>query len=366
MKLLFLTVMPSPYQRQLFAELSKEVDVSVRYFTASAHDRQWVVEDLRPNERVMDGRTFLYFGLSAPWNPNILTEIGSIGPDLTIISDYSAPTAQVAMRALSARRQKFVFWGELPGFSRRGFIGSSIRRVLQSPIRSAAAIAAIGSRAMEAYSNLFPGKKIYNIPYFCDLTPYRAFANILRAPSENVVVLFSGQMIRRKGVDILIEAFVELANKVPRLNLLLLGGGPEQPGFESMVPSHLTSRVKFLGHREPQELAAIFATASAFCLPSRHDGWGVVVNEALGAGLPIIVSDAVGAGPDLVVHGGNGFIVPTGDSSTLANALGQIVNDEVRARMAAASRAKSLDWDISEGVARWRSAAEAILSNCDK
>ena len=73
--------------------------------------------------------------------------------------------------------------------------------------------------------------------------------------------------------------------------------------------------------------AAIFAAADAFVLPSRHDGWGVVVNEALGAGLPIIVSDRVGA-RDLVQHGGNGFITSVGDIDGLAGALLKLAQSE--------------------------------------
>lgn len=356
MKLIFLTVMPSPYQRQLFAAMADapDIEVAARYFVANAHDRQWAVPDLHPHEKVMAGITLSPLGKSAHFNFSVLSELGN-PEDLVVVSDYSAPTAQIAMRALSMKRRPFVFWGEIPGFSDRGKIGSYVRGQLQSPLRAAAAIAGIGSGAVDAYQRLFPQTPVYNIPYFCDLAHYKtARAKAPPKKGKTVDVLFCGQLIARKGVDILIEAFAVAARDKSRLRLVLVGSGPDRTKFETMVPKDLKHRVIFLGHREPAELPAIFAEADVFCLPSRHDGWGVVVNEALGAGLPVLVSNAVGAGRDLVEDGVNGFITSAGDAVALADRLRRIANDDERLRLGKAAEASADRWDLSEGVARWR------------
>ena len=65
--------------------------------------------------------------------------------------------------------------------------------------------------------------------------------------------------------------------------------------------------------------------SDVFVLPSRHDGWGVVVNQALAAGLPIITTDAVGAGLDFVENGVNGICVPANNVNALFNAMETIV-----------------------------------------
>lgn len=363
MNLLFLTVIPSPYQRQLFQALdaSGAVDLTVFYFTAGAHDREWKRPDLHPFEAILDGRTITRLGPSAHWNPSIMAEIDRLQPDLTVISDYSALTAQFAMRKLAARRQKWMFWGEVPGFSKRGALGSFLRRQLQAPIGRADGIAGIGSVAVEAYERLFPGKPVFNIPYFCDLEPFRA-ARETTSEKETIDILFSGQMIERKGLPVLLDAFERIARKHPRLRLLTLGGGPEKAAYQAMVPTDLCDRVIFHGHKDPKDLPEVFANADIFCLPSRHDGWGVVVNEALGAGLPILVSDATGAGPDLVDQGGNGFITPVGDAEALARALDQVAGDcALRAGMAQASAEKAAQWGTDEGARRWVAAAQAML-----
>ncbi|MBM9594018.1 glycosyltransferase family 4 protein [Roseitranquillus sediminis] len=362
MAILFFTVMPSPYQRQLFAAMAAAgMDVAVRYYTGGAHDREWELPELHPFEKVMAGRTLAQLGPSAHWNPDVMAEIEEVLPDLVVVSDYSAPTAQVVMRRLARQGRPFVFWGEVPGFSKRGLLGSLVRRQLQAPLAKAAGIAAIGSGAARAYRDLFPGKPVSNIPYFCDLAPYREARARTTAARESIDILFSGQMIERKGVDVLISAFGEVASRHPRLRLKLLGGGPEQARFAAMVPEALRERVHFLGHREPADLPEVFAQADIFCLPSRHDGWGVVVNEALGTGLPLIVSDAVGAGHDLVAQGRNGFVVRTGDVQDLARALEQLADDGRRAEMSRTSERMAQDWELAEGVRRWRAATAEIV-----
>jgi len=359
--LLFLTVMPSPYQRQLFAALARGGGVAVRYFTGGAHDREWGVPEMAPFERIMPGRTLARLGPSAHWNPGVMEEIARVAPELVIVSDYSAPTAQVAMRGMARRKIPFVFWGEVPGFSRRGAVGRFVRRRLQAPLEQAAGIAGIGAQAVAAYGAMYPGKPVFNIPYFCDLGPFRAAAG-RKAEKGTVDILFSGQMIARKGVDLLIDAFAQVAPEYPELRLKLLGGGPEREAFAARVPGALKDRVRFLGHREPGELPEIFAEADIFCLPSRHDGWGVVVNEALGAGLPLVISDAVGAGHDLVEPGGNGIVTPAGQVVPLADALRRLAGDPgLRTRMAARSADLATRWGVDEGVRRWQAAADALL-----
>lgn len=362
--MLFLTVLPSPYQRQLFQAIHSTgvVDISAFYYSAGAHDREWEVPALRSFERVMDGRTFASLGPSAHWNPNVMFEIDRIAPDLVVVSDYSALTAQLVMRRLRQRSLPFVFWGELPGFANRGLLGSFVRRKLQAPIAKADAIAGIGKKAVESYRNLFPDKPVYNIPYFCDLLPYRRAREVAAKEKSTIDILFSGQMIPRKGPDILITAFVNIARFHDKLRLVLLGGGTELQKFQSIVPTELKNRVVFKGHTRPSELPKEFAQADIFCLPSRHDGWGVVVNEALGAGLPIVVSDAVGASFDLVTHGQNGFVFPSEDVDMLAYFLGALAKDHhMRKTMSQAALDRAIMWDVNEGALRWQRAAHSVL-----
>jgi glycosyltransferase involved in cell wall biosynthesis len=365
LKLLFLTVIPSPYQRQLFSAIDalEDVDLTVMYFAGTASDREWKLPELYPFERILEGRSLSALGSSTHWNPGVMKEVEKVGPDLIVVSDYSALTAQFVMRSLKKRKIPFVFWGEVPGFSSRGIIGSTVRKQLQAPLKHAAGIAGIGSVAVTAYEALFPQKPIFNIPYFCDMGPFIKAYDNRETQKSSIDILFSGQLIRRKGLDVLISAFNSVAIKNERLRLLILGSGPNRDAYESMVLEELKGRVVFLGHKDPNDLPGTFASADIFCLPSRHDGWGVVVNEALGSCLPIVVSDTTGAAHDLVVDGENGFVTPVEGVQALENALQQIAGDSaLRRKMSQASQNAIPNWTVAEGAKKWRDAARKVLS----
>jgi glycosyltransferase involved in cell wall biosynthesis len=349
--------MPSPYQRELFSALHSDGRIKIRvlYYTHFAHDRNWSNPAMNPYEEVLSGKTIGWLGRSAWFNPGIIKILRDDDSDLFVLSDYSAPTTQIAMRYLTWRRKPWVFWGELPGLHERGCLTRFVRNRLQRPIKGGAvAVAAIGSLAVAAYERLFPEIPVFNIPYFCDLSPFIVAAKQRdKEKSTTVTILFSGQFIERKGIDVLIHAFARIAHRAPSLELQLLGTGQLFDTLCKLIPANLTNRIHFLGFKQPAALPPIFAAADIFVLPSRHDGWGVVVNEALGAGLPIIVSDRVGA-RDLVEEGRNGLVTCAGDVEDLAEALLQLGQSrEKRRSFAAASAERAAQWGLDEGVRRW-------------
>jgi glycosyltransferase involved in cell wall biosynthesis len=116
-----------------------------------------------------------------------------------------------------------------------------------------------------------------------------------------------------------------------------------------------------VGFHPPEELPQLFAQADVFVLPSVYDGWGVVVNQALGAGLPILVSDHVGAGHDLVLPGVNGFTFAAGNVTDLAEKMRPFIHDEdMSRRMGRASRERAAQWTPERGAERWVEALTAV------
>lgn len=167
-------------------------------------------------------------------------------------------------------------------------------------------------------------------------------------------------MIARKGVDHLLRAFATLPSNA---RLLLVGREAELPAMLSRLPAESQSRVEYAGFQAPDALPGFFARADAFVLPSRYDGWGVVVNQALGAGLPIIVSDQVGAGYDLITPGKNGEIFRSGDEADLAAKMRFLVENPNDCRAwGEESRVRSFNWDPEDGAERWMNALSAIAS----
>jgi glycosyltransferase involved in cell wall biosynthesis len=167
--------------------------------------------------------------------------------------------------------------------------------------------------------------------------------------------LFVGQLIKRKRVDLLLRA---LAIQVMDFNLTVIGDGPMRPVLQSLAASLLPNRVNWLGKLSIAEIPQKMAEADCFVLPSRHDGWGVVVSEALMAGTPVICSDACGSA-GVVQASGAGGVFRSGNraglSAWLAQALsaGPVPESE---RLRLASWAQALG--VTAGAAYLRSIVE--------
>ena len=180
-----------------------------------------------------------------------------------------------------------------------------------------------------------------------------------RPVDGEVVFLFCGQMIARKGLDLLLEAFARL----PRGRLLFAGREAELPALLAPLPADVRARIEYAGFIAPDALPAVFAKAHVFVLPSRYDGWGVVVNQAIAAGMPVICSDQVGAGYDLVEPSKNGLIFAAGNTDALGAAMRRFVEEpDLIGPWGAASRHLAQSWTPAHGAARWSEAIEAVLS----
>lgn len=120
------------------------------------------------------------------------------------------------------------------------------------------------------------------------------------------VFLFLGQMITRKGVDLLINAFAALKND--KWCMVLVGNGDKKSSYENLISKlGLKEQIKIFPFVNSKEINTVLSVADVFILPSRNDGWGVVLNEALSLNKPLIASDMVGAAWHLIEHGINGF-----------------------------------------------------------
>lgn len=263
---------------------------------------------------------------------------------------HYSPAGQYLMR-WHLRRVPWIFWGEglrpLPG---------RWRPVAQSAFASALSksnhIAAIGTDAERDYPRRFPAVPVTPVGYCVDAAPFAA-ARRARPPDARFAFLFCGQLIRRKGIDLILAAFDRMVQDRLPVRLILLGAGEEAAPCLAALSEEAKALVDARGFVDPPDLPAHFAEADALLLPSRQEGWGVVVNQAIGAGLAVICSDAVGAS-GLVIPGRNGYRVPVDDGAALEAAMRELViRPELAATMGAESQAIAAAWTPETGAERW-------------
>jgi glycosyltransferase involved in cell wall biosynthesis len=133
---------------------------------------------------------------------------------------------------------------------------------------------------------------------------------------------------RYKGADELIAAVAQLRPKFPNLHLVLIGQGDDLVRLKTLAAKvSTTDTVHFIQGISREGLAACYARADIFALPSTGEGFGLVFLEAMAFGKPIVAAAAGGA-TDLVENEVNGLLVPAHNPEQLANALARLLNDE--------------------------------------
>ncbi|MGB3794981.1 MAG: glycosyltransferase, partial [Alteraurantiacibacter sp.] len=161
-------------------------------------------------------------------------------------------------------------------------------------------------------------------------------------------ILASGRFIHKKNYPCLVSAFAQsLETHDYGHSLVILGDGPERAGIERAIQEHgLAGRVLCPGFREYHVLPICYALADGFVHVSLAEQWGLVINEAAAAGLPLVVSRPCGAASTLVNEGENGWLVDADDRSAIAAALGAMMQltPEDRHEMGQASARIVGDW----------------------
>lgn len=186
-------------------------------------------------------------------------------------------------------------------------------------------------------------------------------------PDDAVVILFCGKLVPWKRPQDVLRAFAAINLQPPTIGnpvyLIYAGEGILRQSLEIEAKSlGVTDRVRFLGFVNQSRLPEVYVASDLLVLPSEHEAWGLVVNEAMVCGLPVIVSDQVGAGRDLVRPGETGEIYPVGDVEALSGILRRLLADPMQLkRMGEAARERMKTWSYRECLNGYLKAIEKAV-----
>jgi starch synthase len=156
------------------------------------------------------------------------------------------------------------------------------------------------------------------------------------------VVAWHGRMeAHRKGLDVLLEAWGRVSGERAgrELELLLVGTGPDEEEIAEILAAE-SMKVRWINEHvlDQSAIVGFLSAADIYAFPSRGEGFPVSPMEAMACGLPVVGSDASGM-PDLLERGEAGIVVPRGDSTALAQALGRLLDDpDLTASLGAGAR----------------------------
>ena len=184
-----------------------------------------------------------------------------------------------------------------------------------------------------------------------------------RGASSGRVVLWVNRLDPQKGFSVALRAFELLADRVPDLGLVVAGNGRDRDLVERL-PVPVRSRVTMLGSVPNVELPSHLAAADVFIAAATgHESFGIVLVEAMAAGVPVVCSDI--AGYREVVRGDvDGLVVPPNDPAALADAVARVLDDpDLAASLSTAGRERALAFSWDTVVPRIEAVYARVLAN---
>lgn len=361
-RLFYVDDIPTPYRVGVFHRFSRIFDgvFHVAFCAADEPGRSFEIDTSGLDTQVLKGYQLRPIGQVNPFsfkfNPNIVKSLNAFKPDVVILSGYAHPTMWIAAIWCMSHDIPYAISCETSSRStattgarwylRRWVIGWMVRNMsFGLPVGREAADylerMGAGSKPMYFFPNTtdtsFFEKAYYRINHGGNPTEFRKRFYL---PVNGALFVFVGRFISAKRPIDAIKAFKQLPSDCDA-GLLLVGDGPEREAVLEAAGDHPC--IGFAGWiKDSSELAQVFAEASALILPSSHEPWGAVVNEAMAASTPVIATDRVGAAVELIQDGVDGYIVPVGDIDAIRDAMFLLAKDAIlRNKMGEAARRKA-------------------------
>jgi glycosyltransferase involved in cell wall biosynthesis len=347
------------YRRPLFEELARRMEMDF-YFFSDARDKWWnsrlpTIED--GDFRRIALRRYRIAG--EPFVPALPLRLRPDRYDAVIKNLNGRLMLPALYGAARLRQVPFVLWTGMWFHPRTPFHRLS-RPVTEALYRDVPAIVVYGEHVKRVLLEV-PGVEAEKIFVAGQAVDASRFEAVQPARNGGPVVLFVGQFEERKGIDDLLAAFERVAD--PDAELRLIGNGSLERHIRQRTNGH--SRVTIVGHVPQDALPAELARATCLVLPSvttreTNEPWGLVVNEAMHAGLPVIATDAVGAAAGGLVHNGrNGYVVPERNPERLGDAMRRLLGDpESAVRMGRQARADAAEFNYDRMADAFQGAVE--------
>ncbi|MFA4953074.1 MAG: glycosyltransferase family 4 protein [Candidatus Pacearchaeota archaeon] len=167
--------------------------------------------------------------------------------------------------------------------------------------------------------------KIISIPY--ELTKFKkVLRKSLGLEEDKLYLIGVGRLVKRKGFDFLIKSIAKINND--KIHALIIGEGPEKENLINLAKElNVSGRIHFLGFVSEEKKFQYLDNSDIYILSSVHEGFGIVLQEAMQVGLSIIATDN-GGQVDLVKNNQNGFLIKFGDENAMKKSIEKLINDK--------------------------------------
>lgn len=335
-RVVLLTNFIPPYRLPLYKAIAERVgELHVLLSTPMEPNRAWPLEWSNLNVIVQRNITFrrtwrhpqgftepLYIHL--PYD--MLYRLGQDRPDVIISGELGLRTLQAVLYRRLYSASRVIAWVTLSEHTEqnRGRLRNALRRWLLTQVDAIIVNGTSGARYLHSCG--VPHRKVFCLPNTVDTAQFAALP-LTRTSAQAHRLLYVGQLIARKGLDTLLNQLDRWAASHPTCTLecWLAGDGPMRSSFERMLLSP-NLKLRFLGNVPYTLMPQVYAQAGILVFPTLSDPWGLVVNEALSAGLPVLGSRYSQAVEDLIRDSETGWTFRPDDAEEVSTALEQALN----------------------------------------
>ena len=335
----------SPYRVPLFEGLANHPSIVLAvYFCAKTHkERKWdILESDRYNYEILSGVTLEFFGIIYHINPSVISKLIREKYDVVIMGGGTDFTTQAAFIISKLLKTPVMLWSEgIEGA--QSLLGKVISPFTKYIVRKVDAVIVPGTRSRDFHIKMGAvQEKIFIAPNIVDNEMFikeslrfkkekEGFKQGLNIQNEKIV-LFVGQLIKRKGVVYLIKAYDKLKSEYDDVCLVIMGEGDLKNELEEICIKEDIKDVHFTGWVSEEQKIIYYSIANLFVLPTLKDLCPLVINEAMACGLPVISTKTAGCAVDMIIPSENGFIVDAANVEQLYLGMKEIILDEERAR----------------------------------
>ncbi len=364
-KVLFITNIISPYRIPLWNYLHQVADFDFKVVALAEKEanREWRVakEQIKFDYQILPGfhRFIRSRELPLHLNRGLWRALRQYKPDIIITSGYDAPAYWQALLYCKFFKKNYILWNGTTLLS-VGTTGGLVGRMKRVIIKGADRYIAYGTKAAEYLvhmgapeGHIYVGVNTVDMDWFREQTKKLAQSKILqeeRAAYPKLLLLYVGQLVKRKGLFQVLKALGELND--PEIGLLIVGSGPQEKELRCFCQEQELKNVYFEGFHQQDGLPKYYALSDVLLMPSFEEVWGLVVNEALAGGLYVLCSDRAGAAYDLIEEGWNGALFDPHNVGKLALLIRETKEQlgKIRARREAISEHACREFGIERSA----------------
>ncbi len=279
LKILFFINTPTSYQTDFFIELKKLCNLKIIFYSKYYKNYNFIIK-----------KNKIFFFLEG--NPNAISiirkKIYNFNPDFTVIGGYRLKYINKIIELVEENNKKYIFWLErLNAANSLKF--KLVNYLIKKKVKKSHGILSVGNDAKKNYRKF--NKSIINLPYSINMDKFKKkkifFVN------NKINFLYVGQLIERKGINHILNAFSNLSDEnKKKISLTIVGDGP----FKKKIINILKYE-KYISYKpflNQKKLIPLFFKNDVFIYPSAFDGWGVAPTEAMASKMSLIVTKNVG------------------------------------------------------------------------